>query len=121
MLLVAGVGQERAQPHLDRARGERARAVLLTIFHFVGGALMLLIAWKYFPSVVSAYTHPERNFMGNPGFFMIPQWPLFTLMFIGIVAIAIQFLIMAFEYISPLLPDACARGPSNSLSGGKTK
>lgn len=76
-------------------RAPRARLVLLTIFHLVGGLMMLLIAWKFWPSFVSAWLHPERNFMGNPGFFTIPQWPLFILIFLGIVATAIQFLLLS--------------------------
>lgn len=76
-------------------RAPRARFVLLTIFHLIGGVMMALIAWKFWPSVTSAWFHPERNFMGNPGFFTIPQWPLFLLIFLGIVATAIQFLLLS--------------------------
>ncbi|MCO5160661.1 MAG: TRAP transporter small permease [Mesorhizobium sp.] len=81
---------------LDR-HAPRARFALLAAFHLVGGALMLMIAWKYWPSVVAAWQHPERNFMGNPGFFTIPQWPLFILVFLGIAATAIQFMLMAWH------------------------
>lgn len=76
-------------------RAPRFRRGLLAAFHLVGGVLMLVIAWKYLPSVLEAWVRPERNFMGNPGFFTIPQWPLFVIVFLGIVATAIQFLIMA--------------------------
>lgn len=78
-------------------RAPKARLLLLSLFHLVGGVLMFLIAWKYWPSVVQAWQHPERNFMGNPGFFTIPQWPLFILVFLGIVATAIQFLLLAWN------------------------
>lgn len=78
-------------------RAPRARLALLSLFHLVGGVLMLLIAWKYWSTVVAAWLHPERNFMGNPGFFTIPQWPLFILVFLGIVATAIQFLLLAWN------------------------
>lgn len=77
-------------------RAPRARLVLLTIFHVIGGLLMAMIAWKFWPSVTQAYLHPERNFMGNPGFFTISQWPLYVLIFLGIVATAIQFLVSAY-------------------------
>lgn len=76
-------------------KAPRARLVLLALFHLLGGVLLTLVAWKFWPSVESAWLHPERNFMGNPGFFTIPQWPLFALIFAGIAATAIQFLIMA--------------------------
>lgn len=76
-------------------RAPRVRSLLLALFHLVGAVLMLLIAWKYWPSVTGAWLHPERNFMGNPGFFTIPQWPLFVLVFLGILATGIQFIITA--------------------------
>lgn len=77
-------------------RAPRARFFLLAIFHIVGALLLAMVAWKFWPSVTSAWLHPERNFMGNPGFFTIPQWPLFVLIFLGIVATSIQFFITAF-------------------------
>ena len=33
--------------------------------------------------------------MGNPGFFTIPLWPLFTIVLLGIIATAIQFYLLA--------------------------
>ena len=33
--------------------------------------------------------------MGHPGFFTIPQWPLFIFVFLGIAATGIQFLLMS--------------------------
>lgn len=78
-------------------RAPRARFVLLALFHLVGAVLMAIVAWKYWPSVVSAWEHPERNFMGNPGFFTISQWPLFAIVFLGIVATAIQFALLAWN------------------------
>lgn len=78
-------------------RAPRLRSALLAIFHLVGGLLLLMIAWKFWPSVVAAFQHPERNFMGNPGFFTVPQWPLFILVFLGIVATAVQFLLIAWS------------------------
>ena len=79
-------------------RAPRARSVLLTIFNLIGGVMMMLIAWKFWPSVSFAWLHPERNFMGNPGFFTVPQWPLFILILLGIAATAIQFLLLAFGH-----------------------
>jgi len=76
-------------------RAPRARLILLAIFHLIGGLLLVLIAWKFWPSVLHAWQQPERNFMGNPGFFTVPQWPLFALMFAGMVATAIQFFLMS--------------------------
>jgi TRAP-type C4-dicarboxylate transport system permease small subunit len=81
---------------LDR-RAPGARLVLLGLFHLAGGLLLALVAWKFWPSVAQAWQSPQRHFMGNPGFFTIAQWPLFALMFIGIVATSVQFLVMALE------------------------
>lgn len=76
-------------------RAPRLRRGLLAVFHLAGALLMFVIAWKYWPSVAHAWTSPERNFMGNPGFFTIPLWPLYVLVFLGIVATAVQFLLTA--------------------------
>lgn len=78
-------------------RAPRLRRGLLAVFHLAGALLMFVIAWKYWPSVAHAWTSPERNFMGNPGFFTIPLWPLYVLVFLGIVATAVQFLLMAWD------------------------
>jgi hypothetical protein len=40
--------------------------------------------------------------MGNPGFFTISQWPLFALIFLGIVATSIQFFLLAWGDIRTL-------------------
>ncbi len=87
-------------------RAPRLRRGLLTLFHLAGGLLMFLIALKYWPSVAQAWQHPERNFMGNPGFFTIPQWPLFIMVFLGILATAIQFLLLSWHDVRSLAGDA---------------
>jgi TRAP-type C4-dicarboxylate transport system permease small subunit len=81
--------------NLLQRRAPRFRSGLLALFHLAGALLMFVIAWKYWPSVANAWTSPERNFMGNPGFFTIPLWPLYILVFLGITATAVQFLLMA--------------------------
>lgn len=79
-------------------RAPTARRVLLVLFHLVGGCLMSTITWKFWPSLSRAWHDPARNFMGNPGFFTVPQWPLYAVMLLGIAATAAQFLIMAACY-----------------------
>lgn len=76
-------------------RAPRARFALLALFHLIGGVLLAIVAWKFWPTLVEAYEHPARHFMGNPGFFTIVQWPLYGLILSGIVATCIQFFIMA--------------------------
>jgi TRAP-type mannitol/chloroaromatic compound transport system permease small subunit len=83
-------------------RAPAARLVLLGLFHLVGAVLLAIIAWKFWPSVAQAWQSPQRHFMGNPGFFTIPQWPLFALIFIGIVATSVQFMVMTLEALASL-------------------
>ena len=66
---------------------------------FVGAALVALALWYFLPSLEQAWTRPERNFMGNPGFFQIPKWPLYALMSVGMVATVAQFLASALAAI----------------------
>ncbi len=73
-------------------RAPAVRSGLLALFHLVGGVLLAVIAWRFWPSLLQAWQSPERHFMGNPGFFTVPQWPLFALMLAGIVATALEFL-----------------------------
>ena len=80
-------------------RAPKLRATLLALFHLVGGVLLVVIAWRFWPSLEQAWLSPERHFMGNPGFFTVPQWPLFALMLAGIVATALQFLIEALAHL----------------------
>ena len=72
-------------------RAPALRELILALFHLVGAVLLGLIAWRFWPSVAQAWEFPARHFMGNPGFFTVPQWPLFAIMQIGIVAISLQF------------------------------
>jgi len=64
---------------------------LIALFHLAGAALMAIVASKLGPIVWKAWEHPERHFMGNPGFFMIPQWPLFAIVLLGISVTCLQF------------------------------
>lgn len=73
-------------------RSARAGRILRALFDLTGAALLALTAWYFFPVLAKAWLHPERNFMGNPGFFVIPTWPLYGLMGIGMVATVLQYL-----------------------------
>ncbi|WP_238367343.1 TRAP transporter small permease subunit [Mesobacterium pallidum] len=74
--------------------GRRApvlKRLALALFNLIGAALLAVALWHFLPSLESAWTRPERNFMGNPGFFQIPTWPLYGLMSIGMAATVVQF------------------------------
>lgn len=76
-------------------RAPRLRHLLLAVFHLTGAALLAIVAWKFWPHLVQAWTFPARHFMGNPGFFTIAQWPLYAIMLAGIAVTSIQFLLTA--------------------------
>ncbi|WP_217650072.1 TRAP transporter small permease subunit [Thalassovita taeanensis] len=83
-------------------RAPKARAVLLAAFNLIGAGLMAIVASKILPIVIKAWEHPERHFMGNPGFFVLPQWPLFAIIFLGVFVTALQFTAVALAEISTL-------------------
>lgn len=78
-------------------RSPKAAGVLLAVFNLIGAGLLALALWYFLPSLEKAWSHPERNFMGNPGFFRIPTWPLYLLMAIGMAATVLQYLASAWD------------------------
>jgi len=72
-----------------------ARRALLALFHLTGTLILAIALWKFWPSLVGAWTQPQRNFMGSPGVFTLPRWPLFALMAVGMTATILQFLALA--------------------------
>ena len=81
--------------NLLEKRAPRLRRFLLGLFHLTGAVLFFIVVWKFWPHLAKAWHFPARHFMGNPGFFTIPQWPLFAIMLSGIAATGIQFTFMA--------------------------
>ena len=73
-------------------RSPRAAGVLLAVFNLIGAVLLAVTFFYFWPVFVKAWTQPERNFMGNPGFFRIPTWPLYGLMCVGMIATVLQYL-----------------------------
>ena len=76
-----------AERHSPRLKG-----FLLALYNLAGAAILAIALWHFLPSFLSAWDRPERHFMGNPGFFQIPTWPLYGLMSIGMAATILQFL-----------------------------
>ncbi|MEC7765036.1 MAG: TRAP transporter small permease [Pseudomonadota bacterium] len=81
-----------------KRRSPRAAGLLLAFFSLVGAALLIITLWYFFPIFQKAWTQPERNFMGNPGFFRIPTWPLYGLMCIGMAATILEYVAQAWRY-----------------------
>jgi TRAP-type C4-dicarboxylate transport system permease small subunit len=78
-------------------RSPGAARGLVALFNLIGAAVLALALWYFLPSLEKAWTYPERNFMGNPGFFRIPTWPLYLLMAIGMAATVLQYLASAWD------------------------
>ena len=68
------------------------RRLLLALFNLTGAAILGIALWKFLPSLTAAWTFPQRNFMGSPGVFTLPRWPLYALMVVGMAATILQFL-----------------------------
>jgi TRAP-type mannitol/chloroaromatic compound transport system permease small subunit len=74
-------------------RWPRLAVALDGLFHVVGGVLFAIIAWAGWPLLTKAWLNDE--YVGSPGSFMLPVWPVKLLVVVGCVCIAIQFLRMA--------------------------
>ncbi|MAM63203.1 TRAP transporter small permease [Maritimibacter sp. UBA3975] len=85
-------------------RSPRAAQILLAVFNIIGAVLLALTFWYFFPVLSKAWVQPERNFMGNPGFFVIPTWPLYGLMAIGMAATVLQYLASAWANLAGRQP-----------------
>ncbi|MCB1388067.1 MAG: TRAP transporter small permease [Rhodobacteraceae bacterium] len=67
------------------------RRVLLALFNLTGAVILAIALWRFYPSFQSAWSNPARHFMGSPGVFVLPRWPLYGLMLIGLAATVLQF------------------------------
>lgn len=76
-------------------RAPGARRGLIALFNLTGAAILAVALWKFYPSLVAAWSFPGRHFMGSPGVFTLPRWPLYGLMCVGLAATILQFLALA--------------------------
>lgn len=81
--------------YILRAQAPRLHRLILAIFNLTSAVLMGIALWLFLPSLQSAWEHPERHFVGSPGFFTMPQWPLYALMALGIAVTILQFAALA--------------------------
>jgi TRAP-type mannitol/chloroaromatic compound transport system permease small subunit len=92
----------------------RLAVMLDSIFHLVGGVLFGVIAWAGWPLLVKAWRNDE--YVGSPGSFMLPVWPVKLLVVFGCACIALQFLRMAlYRLRAASNPESAARV---SMHGG---
>jgi TRAP-type mannitol/chloroaromatic compound transport system permease small subunit len=68
---------------------------LVGLFDLVGAAIFAIVAWRMIPAFLDAFNDTAHNFIGNPGFFTAPKWPLFLIVLIDVVFTAAQFLVGA--------------------------
>lgn len=82
---------------LDRRRPKFGEGLRL-LFNLSGVVVLLFIAYGQYPRLIDAWQY--GYFKGNPGVFTAPRWPLDAIMLIGVLAGALQFLLLALRNIS---------------------
>lgn len=76
-----------------QGRWPRLAVALDAGFHAIGGVLFAIIAWAGWPLLLKAWRNDE--YVGSPGSFMLPVWPVKLLVVFGCACIALQFVRMA--------------------------
>ena len=80
-----------------QSQNPRIHRTMLTLFNLTGAAVLALALWHFLPSLSAAWSFPKRHFMGSPGVFTIPRWPLYGLMCLGLALTVAQFLALAWS------------------------
>lgn len=85
----------RADMLLDRLKHQRpvVAAALQAVYHLLGAALMLIILWAAWPSLVESIR--LREYVGAFGDFTAPVWPVRLMMLVGLSVTALTFLMLA--------------------------
>lgn len=70
------------------------------VFDLSGAAFFVAILLGAVPRLIEAY---ERGyFAGNEGLFVVPVWPIRLILVIGSIAVAVQFVVLAWEHFRKL-------------------
>lgn len=85
----------RADMLLDRLKRNRPAlaAALQAVYHLLGAALMLIILWAAWPSLVESIR--IREYVGALGDFTAPVWPVRLMMLVGLSVTALTFVLLA--------------------------
>jgi TRAP-type mannitol/chloroaromatic compound transport system permease small subunit len=85
----------RADMLLDRLKRTRPplAAALQALYHLLGAALMLVILWAAWPSLMESIR--MREYVGALGDFTAPVWPVRLMMLVGLSVTALTFLLLA--------------------------
>ena len=65
------------------------------LFHLTGAVLLALILWFAIPIALTAYS--GGYYVGTPGVFTLPTWPVLLVVVIGAAVTSLQFLTRAIE------------------------
>jgi len=71
----------------------RVGRALDAIYHLIGAILMAFIVWFSIPMVTTAYG--SAYYVGTPGVFTLPTWPVLAIVVLGAMVTFLQFLVQA--------------------------
>ena len=71
----------------------RVGATLDSIYHLTGAVLMGFIVWFAIPLVSTAYSN--AYYVGTPGVFTLPTWPVLAVVVLGALVTFLQFFVQA--------------------------
>ena len=80
---------------LERRGIWRLEMSLRIVFNLAGAVVFALIAYGQAPRIVDAWS--RGYFKGNVGIFTAPTWPLESILFLGVVAACLQFLVLTYR------------------------
>lgn len=85
----------RADMLLDRLKRTQPvfAAGLQALYHLIGAALMIIILWAAWPSLIESIE--IREYVGALGDFTAPVWPVRVMMLVGLTITALTFLLLA--------------------------
>ncbi|MEW5422951.1 TRAP transporter small permease subunit [Amorphus sp. 3PC139-8] len=85
----------RSDMFLNRMKMTRPRIgqALEAVYHLTGGVLMAFIVWFAIPIATTAYQ--SSYYVGTPGVFTLPTWPVLSVVVLGAAMTMLQFLVLA--------------------------
>lgn len=76
-----------------KAKRPRMGQLLEAVYSLTGAALMGFIVWYAIPIATTAYK--SSYYVGTPGVFTLPTWPVLAVVVLGAVMTLLQFLVLA--------------------------
>lgn len=91
-------------------RRPRTGATVQAVFHLIGAGVVLLIARYGWPMMTEAYSN--SYFVGTRGYFTLPTWPTFAIVVACAFITALQYLVIALQYLSRALSSSRTQTPT---------